>query len=108
MEVIAMGLVVRRTQHAIEEAARPAMDFSQELGIAIVAIPVPQYADASSTPQYEAGNVQRIRRGVTTSFAIAAPIDVAAHVAAEMIDAHDRFREVRRRSRLQDMTFPQR
>jgi hypothetical protein len=29
MEVIAMGLVVRRTQHAIENAARSTMNFAQ-------------------------------------------------------------------------------
>lgn len=107
MKVIVMSFVVGWAQHRIEECTRAIAEFAQKSRGSIIALPIPYEADAFSTTQAKAGDIERFRGRVSAACGLRTSINVSAGIAAEVIDACDFLSEVLNRLGLQNVPFPQ-
>ncbi len=85
--MVAMGDVVARAQHAIEEAAGAAMHLPQEArGDVVALVPVLLHPDAPAVGEHEACHIQCIGRRVATAPSLRSTVDIAAGVAAVVLE----------------------
>lgn len=107
MKVIVMSLIVGWAQYRIEECTRAITDFAQESRGSIIALPVPYDADAFSSTQAKACDIERFCGRMSAACGLRTSINVSAGIAAEVIDACDFLSEELHRLGLQNVPLPQ-
>src|SRR5690606_31454164 len=92
--VIRMLRVVVGPEGSIEEATGSLMQIAQEKTATPLSIPVSRHRDAVAARQDDPGDVDGIRGCMTAAGALLAAVEVAAGVAAEMLQADGLCAEV--------------
>lgn len=117
MKVIPVRCVVVRAQHAVEIAAGTLLQIGQQQGGRVgwcgdgFGLPVFQQRDALAALQCEAGNVQCVCRAVAAACASVGGVaftcvDVAAGIAAQVLQRDHGLAKTGQRGGLQDVALP--